>query len=110
MPFALWIFVLQVCCQLFRYASIATLPLTEDVVNLLLKIKEQRQEGYPYVFILPERYDRIQATRKGQSGKKKKACQLEYHQRLYRDVDEIKSKAQIKQGTFHDIRRTATAN
>lgn len=37
-----------------------TPPLTEEVVLLLAKHQEKQPEGYPYVFVPPKRYDRIQ--------------------------------------------------
>lgn len=92
-----------------------TLPLTEDVVNLLLKIKEEKSERCPYVFISPERYDRIQATRKGKSSRKKTVwtlqdANLSVINGFIDMFNEIKAMAGVKKGTFHDIRRTAITN
>ena len=39
------------------------LPLTKEVVALLVEHQEKQPEGYPYVFVPPRRYDRIQKNR-----------------------------------------------
>ena len=44
-----------------------TVPLTEDVIRLLINLQERRPAHYPYVFVPPKRYDRIQAIRNGHS-------------------------------------------
>ena len=92
-----------------------TLPLTEDVIKLLINLQERRPPGYPYVFVQPKRYDRIQLTRNGQSKRKKNTWSLQDANNsvingftgMFKD---IKTKAGIKKGTFHDIRRTAITN
>ncbi len=92
-----------------------TLPLTEDVINLLISLQERRPSGYPYVFVPPKRYDRIQLTRTGRSKRKKNTWSLQDANNSVINgftgmFKEIKTKAGIKKGTFHDIRRTAITN
>ncbi len=92
-----------------------TLPLTEDVIKLLISLQERRPAGYPYVFVPPKRYDRIQLTRKGKSKRKKNTWSLKDANNSVINgftgmFNEIRTKAGIKKGTFHDIRRTAITN
>ncbi len=92
-----------------------TLPLTEDVVKLLISLQERRPEGYPYVLVPPKRYDRIQLTRQGLSKRKKNSWTLKDANNSVINgftgmFNEIRGKAGIKKGTFHDIRRTAITN
>ena len=92
-----------------------TLPLTEDVINLLISLQERRPPGYPYVFVPPKRYDRIQLTRTGKSKRKKNTWSLKDANNSVINgftgmFKEIKTKAGIKKGTFHDLRRTAITN
>ncbi len=92
-----------------------TLPVTKDVLQLLVNLQERRPSGYPYVFISPQRYDSIQLTRKGISKRKKGAWTLQDANNSlinnFTDMfKDIKEKAGIKKGTFHDIRRTAITN
>jgi integrase len=91
------------------------LPLTEDVINLLINFQERRPEGYPYVFLSPKRYDRIQQTRRGTSKRKKNSWSIQdannsIINNFTEMFNEIKTLAGIKKGTFHDLRRTAITN
>lgn len=92
-----------------------TLPLTEDVINLLINLQERRPAGYPYVFLSPKRYDRIQLTRRGTSNRKKNSWSIQdannsIINNFTEMFNEIKTLAGIKKGTFHDLRRTAITN
>ena len=92
-----------------------TLPLTEDVLKLLINLQNRRPAGYPYVFISPQRYDRIQAIRKGTSNRKKKKwdykdSSLSIINNFTEMFNEIRERASILTGTFHDLRRTAITN
>jgi len=92
-----------------------TLPLTEDVLKLLINLQNKRPAGYPYLFIPPNRYDRIQKIRTGTTNRKKKLWNskdssssiINNFTELF---NEIRTRAGIKTGTFHDLRRTAITN
>jgi integrase len=78
------------------------LPLTDEIVSMLAEHQSLQPENYPYVFIPPYRYDRIQELRqKGQRD-------LIYN--FTRQFKKILKRAEVKNGTFHDLRRTALSN
>ena len=92
-----------------------TLPLTEDVLKLLINLQNRRPAGYPYLFISPKRYDRIQAIRKGTTNRKKKLwnskdSSMSIINNFTEMFNEVRKRAGIKTGTFHDLRRTAITN
>ena len=92
-----------------------TLPLTEDVLQLLIALQDRRPPHYPYVLVPPKRYDRIQLIRQGKPRGRKKVWTYEDARNSiinnFSDMfGEIKKKAGIKTGTFHDLRRTAITN
>ena len=92
-----------------------TLPLTEDVMQLLIALQNRRPSGYPYVLVPPKRYDRIQLIRQGKSRGRKKVWTYEDSRisiiNNFTDMfGQVKKKAGIKVGTFHDLRRTAITN
>ena len=85
-----------------------SVPLTEDVVQLLAEHQAAQPEGYPYVFVQPQRYDCIQRVR--QQGKWTVArgrCPLGNFRYQFRS---IMTRAGIDEGTFHDLRRTCITN
>jgi len=83
-------------------------PLTDEVVKLLAEHQAEQPEGYPYVFVPPKRFDRIQEAR--QAGKwtvrqgKCPVCNLRRQWLL------ILARAGVERGTFHDLRRTCITN
>lgn len=85
------------------------LPLTNELVSLLIQHQEGQPEGYPYVFVPVARYDYIQELRK--QGKWKFGdSRLKVVNNFTRQFNEILNRAACKQGEFHDLRRTALTN
>jgi integrase len=87
-----------------------TLPLTEQVVQMLTDHQSRQPERHPYVFVLPARYAHIQEQLRA----KGKWRYSDSRQKLipkFNDVfDKILGRAEIERGTFHDLRRTAISN
>ena len=84
-----------------------TLPLTEEIVQMLVDHQAQQPEGYPYVFVPPARYDYIQTVFRPKGKWTLSDSRLKVVNNLRRQFIKILTKAGIKTGTFHDIRRTA---
>ncbi len=80
-----------------------TLPLTDAVLEMLAAYQAEQPEGYPYVFLPPERYDHIQSVRK--QGR----WTIEHSRRVtnnfHRTFRGLLTRAGIS-GRFHDLRRT----
>lgn len=81
-----------------------TLPLTDEVVRLLVEHHEKQPENYVYVFVPPRRYDHVQNRRQKtkwttEDGK----CPVNNFKRKF---DRILKRASIDEGQFHDLRRT----
>jgi integrase len=85
-----------------------SLPLTDEVVNMLIEHQAAQPEGYPYVFVTPKRYDNIQKLRRlGRWSIRQGKCPVsnfQYH------FQKILAHAGIEEGTFHDLRRTCITN
>jgi len=84
-----------------------TLPLTEEIVQMLVDHQAQQPEGYPYVFVPPARYDYIQNVLRPKGTWTLSDSRLKVVNNMKRSFDKILRKAGVKTGTFHDIRRTA---
>ena len=85
-----------------------TLPLTAELVKLLVEHQMSQLEGNPYVFVPTARYERIQEYRmmgnwtveKGRSPVSK----------FCHHFNKIRRLAGIDTGTFHDLRRTCLSD
>jgi len=86
-----------------------TLPLTEDVLQLLIALQDRRPAGYPYIMVPPNRYDHIQGRRKRGDWSYENA-RTGVINNFTKQFDKIRAKAGINTGTFHDFRRTAITN
>ncbi len=86
------------------------LPLKDDVSQLLIALQNQRPEGYPYVFVPPGRYDHIQKELRPKGRWTLSSARSIVINNFTRLFDKILSKANIKKGTFHDLRKTAITN
>jgi integrase len=81
-----------------------SLPLTDELVKLLAEHQAGLPDGYPYVFVPPVRFDRIQERRRqGTWTVEDGRCPLNNFSLQF---NKIREKAGIEDGTFHDLRRT----
>ena len=92
---------------LVKDADHRTLPLTEEIVQMLVDHQAQQPEKYPYVFVPTARYDYIQNVLRPQSKWTLIDASLKVVNNFRRQFNIILRKAGVKKGTFHDIRRTA---
>jgi len=87
-----------------------TLPLTEEVVQMLADHQSRQPERHPYVFVLPARYAYIQEQLRAK-GKWRYSDSRQKPIPKFNDVfGEILGRAGIDCGTFHDLRRTTISN
>ena len=85
------------------------LPLPDDVVNMLAEHQNEQPEGYPYLFVPPWRYERIQELRK--KGKWTYSnSRTKVINNFGRNFGVLLNAAGIEAKTFHDLRRTALSN
>ena len=84
-----------------------TLPLTEEIVQMLVDHQAQQPEGYPYVFVPTARYDYIQNVLRPKGKWSLVDASMKVVNNLGRQFNKILRKAGIKKGTIQDIRRTA---
>lgn len=86
-----------------------TLPLTDDIISLLVDYQSQQPERYPYVFVPPSRYDHIQQLRK--QGKWTLCdARLKVINNFGCKFGKILRRSGVKEGRFHDFRNTALTN
>jgi len=83
-----------------------TLPLTEEIVQMLVDHQAQQPEGYPYVFVPTARYDYIQNVLRPKGKWSLIDASMKVVNNLGRQFNKILRKAGIKKGTIQDIRRT----
>lgn len=83
-----------------------TVPLTDDIAQLLADHQSKQPEGYPYVFVPVARYDYIQTLRA--KGKWKYSdARLKVVNNFTPQFEKILKAAKVRKGQFHDLRRTA---
>jgi integrase len=92
---------------LVKDADHRTLPLTEEIVQMLVDHQAQQPERYPYVFVPTERYDYIQNVLRPKGEWTLTDARLKVVNNFRRQFNVILRKAGVKKGTFHDFRRTA---
>jgi integrase len=85
-----------------------TLPLTVELVRLLGEHQISQLEGCPYIFVPMARYERIQELRRaGQWDVEKGRSPIS---KFCHHFNKIRDLANIRTGTFHDLRRTCLSN
>lgn len=87
-----------------------TLPLTDELTQLLVDHQSRQPEGYPYVFTPPARYDYIQRELRAAGLWTYSDSRLKVVNNFGRDFGVILRRAGIESGEFHDLRRTAICN
>jgi len=81
-----------------------TLPLTDELVDLLAQHQTEQPVGYPYVLIPPFRYDHIQRVRNlGRWSVEKGKCPVNNFTRHFKA---LQRRAGLDGMEFHDLRRT----
>jgi len=84
------------------------LPLTADLVKMLIEHQISQPEGCPYVFVPITQYERIQELRRvGRWNVEKGRSPLS---NFCHHFNKIRQLAGIEIGTFHDLRRTCLSN
>jgi integrase len=84
------------------------LPLTAELVKLLVEHKDSQPKGNPYVFVPNVRYERIQESRRaGRWTVDAGRCPLGGFSPRFRRIRYL---ANVESGTFHDLRRTCLSN
>ena len=85
-----------------------SLPLTDEVLKMLIEHQATQPEGYSYVFVTPKRYDNIQKLRRfGKWSIRQGKCPVSNFRYQFL---KILAHAGIDEGTFHDLRRTCITN
>ncbi|MBN2267669.1 MAG: tyrosine-type recombinase/integrase, partial [Candidatus Babeliaceae bacterium] len=82
-------------------------PLTEEVCQLLIDLQNRSEQGYPYVLVPPKRYDYIQNVLRPSGKWTLVDARTSIVNNFTRDFNRILKQANVKHGTFHDIRKTA---
>ena len=89
----------------------AKLPIfleNEWIAPALAEHQAEQPDGYPYGFVPPFRYERIQVLRK--QGKWSARKGNEPVNNFRKQFSLIMARAGIERGTFHDLRRTCLTN
>jgi integrase len=81
-------------------------PMSDETVGLLVDMQVKACEGHPYIFVSPERLDRIKKRRK--IGKWNSTSEL-INDITYR-FTKIRCRANVAKCTIHDLRRSAITN
>jgi integrase len=87
-----------------------TLPLTNELVQMLADHQSQQRERHPYVFVLPARYAYIQNELRANGRWVYSDSRQKLVPKFNLVFEKILRRAGIEQGTFHDLRRTAISN
>ena len=87
-----------------------TLPLTDELTQLMVDHQSKQPESYPYVFVPPARYDHIQRKLRAKRKWIYSDSRLKVVNNFGRDFGRILERARVKEGEFHDLRRTAICN
>lgn len=87
-----------------------TLPLTDELIQLLIDHQTRQPDGYPYVFVPPARYDWIKQRLRAHGKWTYSDSRLKVVNNFSRQFSQILYRARVKKGSFHDLRKTAICN
>ncbi|MHC4525058.1 MAG: tyrosine-type recombinase/integrase, partial [Planctomycetota bacterium] len=96
-------------CWYIKDSDERTLPLTDEVAQLLADHQGKQPDGYPYVFVPVGRYEAIQMLR-AEGQWKYSDSRLKVVNNFTPQFEKILKAAHVKKGQFHDLRRTAITN
>jgi integrase len=85
-----------------------TLPLTAELVRLLVEHQMSQPEGCPYIFVPMARYERIRDYRRARQWNVEKGRSP--LSKFCHHFNRIRDRVGIRTGTFHDLRRTCLSN
>ena len=87
-----------------------TLPLSDDLTQMLADHQNRQPEGHPYVFVPTARYDHIQGDLRAKGNWTYTDSTRKVVPLFNRHFNKILARAGIDHGEFHDLRRTAICN
>ena len=87
-----------------------TLPLTDEVVQMLVDHQSRQPERHPYVFVLPVRYAHIQDQLRARGNWRYSDSRQKLIPKFNEVFGKILARAGVEYGTFHDLRRTTISN
>ncbi|MGB2863108.1 MAG: tyrosine-type recombinase/integrase [Sedimentisphaerales bacterium] len=95
---------------LIKDTDCRTLPLTDGLTQFLVDHQGRQSEGHPYVFVPPARYEYIQNELRAKGRWTYSDSRLKVVNNFNPDFCKILRRARVKEGQFHDLRRTAICN
>lgn len=87
-----------------------TLPLTEEILDMLAEHQSRQPYGQPYVFVPKARYKYIQEKLRPAGNWSLSDSRLRVVNNFSKKFKKILRKAHVKNGQFHDLRKTALSN
>ena len=81
-------------------------PMPEETTQLLVDIQSESPEGFPYVFMSPDRFEHIK--KRIQQGDWNSKCETVNN--IVKNFTKLRKKAGIDKCTIHDMRRSAITN
>jgi integrase len=81
-------------------------PMSDDSAQLLADLQSKAEEGFPYIFISPQRLKRIRERQKNSTW----TPRSQIINNLDRDFRILRNKAGVDECVIHDLRRSAITN
>ncbi|MHC4069488.1 MAG: tyrosine-type recombinase/integrase, partial [Planctomycetota bacterium] len=81
-------------------------PVSDEALKLLIDIQVNAPDGHPYIFITPQRLERIaERIRKGEWNERSEVIN-----NMTRNFKRIRTRARVDKCTIHDLRKSAITN